>query len=209
MFIDNKYKKWYFEIINRAKDRKLSIYEKHHIIPKSLGGSNNKSNIANLSPREHFICHHLLTKMTEGKNLIKMRYAFWSMTRNTKRTNRIISSKQYEIARKSFIQNTKNKSYDEIYGKEKSAEIRKKRSESTKGVSRPWAGSDGIHPKTGHNRFAKVWEVTTPEGIVVRLIGSEFTQFCITHKLSKGNFSMYGKTKGFHVICLGLASKLM
>lgn len=40
---NNKYKAWYNRIIQRAKYRKLVGYtEKHHIIPKSLGGSNKK-----------------------------------------------------------------------------------------------------------------------------------------------------------------------
>lgn len=45
IFIDNKYTNWYYQIIDSAKNRKLdtNLYvEKHHIIPKSLGGSKNK-----------------------------------------------------------------------------------------------------------------------------------------------------------------------
>lgn len=37
--------------------------EGHHIIPKSLGGSNSKKNIAVLSLKEHFIIHFILTKI--------------------------------------------------------------------------------------------------------------------------------------------------
>ena len=41
MYLQNKYTKCYYSIINRAKSRELpkEIYtEKHHTIPKSLGG---------------------------------------------------------------------------------------------------------------------------------------------------------------------------
>lgn len=38
------------------------IHERHHIIPKSIGGTNDTSNIAILTYREHFIAHWLLTK---------------------------------------------------------------------------------------------------------------------------------------------------
>ena len=67
LFINNKYTKWYYQIIESAKNSNHSCYtEKHHIIPKSLGGTNNLSNIVSLTARQHFICHWLLTKMTDG-----------------------------------------------------------------------------------------------------------------------------------------------
>lgn len=78
MFIKNKYNKWYFNIIDRAKSRTLAnddYVEKHHIIPKSLGGSNNADNLVCLTAKEHFICHLLLTKMTAGVARTKMVYA--------------------------------------------------------------------------------------------------------------------------------------
>lgn len=77
-FIESKYTNWYNSIIFRAKNRVLSdnIYtEKHHIIPKSLGGNNTKDNLAKLTAREHFICHWLLTKMVSGK---KEKYQMWN-----------------------------------------------------------------------------------------------------------------------------------
>lgn len=46
MFIKNKYTKYYTLLTDRAKGRKLNDYtEKHHIIPKSLGGSDDKENL--------------------------------------------------------------------------------------------------------------------------------------------------------------------
>lgn len=57
-FLINKYTKWYFNIIESAQRQEMDGYtEKHHIIPKSLGGSNDKTNIVKLTAREHFICH--------------------------------------------------------------------------------------------------------------------------------------------------------
>lgn len=68
MYLDNKYTICYNNIIARAKSRVLVGYsEKHHIIPKSLGGTNLKENLVRLTAREHFICHMLLVKMVEGK----------------------------------------------------------------------------------------------------------------------------------------------
>jgi hypothetical protein len=101
-YLPNKYAKWYLKITSAAKTRKLSsdVYcEKHHIVPKSLGGSNSKDNLVNLTAREHFICHLLLTKMTEGRNKAKMVHALWMMTfvKNKDQTDRHkISSRQFE-----------------------------------------------------------------------------------------------------------------
>jgi hypothetical protein len=82
MFINNKYTKWYFRIINSKKERifdRGEYFEKHHIIPKSIGGSNVKDNIIKLTAKEHFICHRLLVKMTDGRKKVKMSYALRCM----------------------------------------------------------------------------------------------------------------------------------
>ena len=90
IFINNKYTIWYYRIIYQAKDRNLLGYtEKHHIIPKSLGGANEKSNISILTAREHFICHLLLTKMTSGTNKAKMihaanSYLYWTTSNHSR-----------------------------------------------------------------------------------------------------------------------------
>lgn len=76
IFINNKYTTWYNLLINNAKNRKIDGYtEKHHIIPSSLGGTNDDDNLVKLTAREHFICHLLLTKMTTGNDRYKMNYA--------------------------------------------------------------------------------------------------------------------------------------
>jgi hypothetical protein len=94
-FLDNKYTKWYFSIIANAKTHTRVISETHHIIPKSIGGDNSADNLVNLSPREHLICHLLLTKMTEHTDKIKMYNAAWIMS------NRFtINSKLYDTIRR-------------------------------------------------------------------------------------------------------------
>jgi hypothetical protein len=82
MFIENKYSRVYYNIINRAKTRNLGkeIYtEKHHIIPKSLGGANSKDNLVVLTAKEHFVCHMILPRITQGKFKRKMIYAAWRL----------------------------------------------------------------------------------------------------------------------------------
>ena len=82
MYLPNKYTKWYNQIISQALVRtNITEYsEKHHIIPKSLGGNNRKDNLVRLTAREHFVCHRLLTKMVVGDAKLKMIRAVWRMT---------------------------------------------------------------------------------------------------------------------------------
>jgi hypothetical protein len=81
MYLDNKYTKWYNSIIENSNNRTIDGYtEKHHIIPRSLGGNDDSSNLAILTAREHFICHLLLTKMTTGNARYKMCFALHMIT---------------------------------------------------------------------------------------------------------------------------------
>ena len=98
MYLQNKYSNWYFNIIKQARTRLLSGYaEKHHIIPKSLGGNNTKDNLVALTAREHFVCHLLLTRMTTGEARKKMVFAVFYLTGKGKsnRDNRVKNSRLY------------------------------------------------------------------------------------------------------------------
>lgn len=101
MFLDNKYTKWYYNIIETANTRaneNLGYIERHHIIPKSLGGSNDKDNLTKLTGREHFVMHRLLTKMCEHPmHARKMKNALCAMMYNSK--TRGLNSRQFELAR--------------------------------------------------------------------------------------------------------------
>ena len=103
MYLTNKYTRWYYNIITRAQERSITGYtERHHIIPRSLGGGNTKSNLVNLTAREHFICHWLLTKFTDGNNKEKMIYALHRMQGQNKYHNRYetkITARVYEHVR--------------------------------------------------------------------------------------------------------------
>jgi hypothetical protein len=103
----NKYKQWYANITERAKNRLLKTYtESHHIVPRSLGGGDEADNLVNLTAREHFVCHWLLVKMTTGQDHHKMLNALRMMRAekqgqqryNTKITARVYESIKQEYA---------------------------------------------------------------------------------------------------------------
>lgn len=102
----NKYKKWYESITENSKNRVINTYtERHHIVPRSLGGSNDKQNLVDLTAREHFICHWLLTKMYTGEARSKMIYALNGMKRTNKEQQRYetpITSRVYARLKEEF-----------------------------------------------------------------------------------------------------------
>ena len=63
------YQSHYNKLIERAKRRCIDGYtERHHVIPKCLGGSNNNENLVRLTAREHFVAHQLLVKIYPSNN---------------------------------------------------------------------------------------------------------------------------------------------
>lgn len=54
----------YVRLIERAKVRALEGYsERHHVLPRCMGGSNESTNLVRLTAEEHFIAHQLLVKI--------------------------------------------------------------------------------------------------------------------------------------------------
>lgn len=136
MYLQNKYTLIYFSIIERAKLRTLTGYtELHHIIPKSLGGSNSKDNLVKLTAREHFVCHLLLTKMVESASKNKMVYALWMMIKGNKNQKRNfqINSRLYSTIKIDYANSVR----ESKLGKKLSDETKRKISESKKGKPIP------------------------------------------------------------------------
>ena len=103
----NKYQRWYDSITTRAKSKPgTTPIEKHHIVPKALGGTNDPSNLAWLTPREHYICHVLLVKMHTGDAKRRMWWALHRMlyTNNPYQFRYIPSSRRFEQLREAFYQ---------------------------------------------------------------------------------------------------------
>ena len=129
LFKINKYSTWYFKIINNALSRQNQqiVGEKHHIIPKCMGGVE----VVKLTNREHYICHLLLPKIVISPiHVMKMHYALWLIVNCTHKVN----SKVYERIRLIAVEQMK------INGRKKSPEailsmrmsrLGKKRSQST------------------------------------------------------------------------------
>lgn len=113
MFIENKYTRWYYSIINNRKICDVTGYgEKHHIIPVSLGGTNEPENIIKLTAREHWICHQLLAKMVLGEDKMKMLHVcllFKKTCTSSKRYNQLKKQRSEAMRGRKHSEETKLK----------------------------------------------------------------------------------------------------
>lgn len=82
---------------------KVDCYvERHHIVPKSEGGSNKPDNLVNLTAREHYVAHLLLAKIYDDfKMLAAVKYM---QTRHNENRQFKFNSRLYEVIRKRFSQ---------------------------------------------------------------------------------------------------------
>jgi len=113
--VNNKYFAWYKKIVLSAQSRGTGV-ESHHIIPRSLGGSNEKSNRVLLTGREHLICHNLLFRCTENDDRRKMATALVLMG------GRKMPSRKYEEAKaihRSYMSQLKTGSKHTLEAREK------------------------------------------------------------------------------------------
>ena len=121
------YQNIYNQIIERAKNRELTCYtEKHHIIPKCMGGGDVSENIAVLTAKEHFLCHMLLCEIHPKNNKLKHALFLMAIGKNkVKEKSYVIGGRVYARLREEYSQMLK--------GKKQSQATRDKKSSSMKG----------------------------------------------------------------------------
>lgn len=135
-----KYLKWYVSLVTKQYNDP-GYTEKHHILPKSLGGDNSKSNVVRIPGRVHFICHKLLVRMVvDSRHKKNMIHALNMLAKsNNKNQSRYqVSSKEYEHIRKQLSASMKGEN-NPMFGKPApnrgvthSEETRRKLSEANK-----------------------------------------------------------------------------
>lgn len=104
------YEKNYFDFINSIRKKKRPEenvdYEIHHILPRSLGGTDDENNLILLTYREHYLAHFLLWKIYKNK---EMMYSFWLMNNVKSKIKFKINSRVYESLKKEFVKNQEKK----------------------------------------------------------------------------------------------------
>lgn len=74
----------YALLISRAKDRTLHGYsERHHVVPRCLGGDDSPDNVVRLTAEEHFVAHQILVKIHPLDHRIAHAAAMMANTRPT------------------------------------------------------------------------------------------------------------------------------
>ena len=71
-------------------------FEAHHIVPRSMGGSDDADNMINLTARQHFVAHWMLARAMGGSAA----RAFFMMSNFGKYGT--VNSTTYEIGRKEY-----------------------------------------------------------------------------------------------------------
>ena len=123
-------------------------HERHHIVPRSVGGSDDEDNLIDLYAREHYEAHKLLHE--ENPENEKLAFAWWMMsTKNYKTEGRYeLTAEEYELAKialseaqsKAKKEQFVNKENHPMFGKTQSEESRKKMSNAKKGRPSPKKG---------------------------------------------------------------------
>lgn len=84
------YQNIYDNIIRRGQSRVLTEYkESHHIIPRCLGGTDEPSNLVDLTPEEHYTCHQLLVKIYPDNNKLLNAALFMTANGMGRRSNKV------------------------------------------------------------------------------------------------------------------------
>jgi len=155
----------YDKLIARSRGRLLECYtEKHHIIPRCMGGGDEQKNLAVLTAEEHYVAHQLLVKMHPGnKSLVYATVMMGSARPNS-------NNKIYGWVRRKFAETQRGKIVSEEtrakmraahLGKSKhTPESRKKIAEARTGV--PWtAAQRAARPVFEYTVDDKTWNSIT------------------------------------------------
>jgi hypothetical protein len=74
-------------------------HERHHIVPKCVGGSDDKENLIDLYAREHFIAHKLLALENPNDRKLQLAYICMSFVKNDNEHRYQLNEEEYEQAR--------------------------------------------------------------------------------------------------------------
>ena len=142
-------------MIQRAKPRGLDkkvidcYFERHHIVPRCLGGLDNKDNLVLLTGREHYICHWLLWKSNKTNNSLLLAYHKMIYQKcEYQDRNFKITSAQYEVLKTANSNRMK--------------------------FNNPFSGKR--HTEEVMNRIKETWKKKVESGFVRKCKGIQLTQ---------------------------------
>jgi hypothetical protein len=84
-------------LLERPSNTLFKGSERHHIIPKCMGGKDTEDNLIYLTYREHFVAHKMLVECYPNNK--QLTYALWRMANGKHEC----SAEDYSFAREQFI----------------------------------------------------------------------------------------------------------
>ena len=201
------YKKIYDKLVEKCKVRGLDksvlegYFEKHHIVPRCLGGNDDEDNLVLFTPREHVIAHRLLWKAHPDNYSL-----MWAYTRTVNSHKGILTSREVEkakIVKAEFMSNrevseeTKEKIRQKLLGHKRTQESIEKGRKKQTGQRRSKETSERLSKKR-KELIASGW--TMPED-ARKKIGDSFRGENISeeHK-RKISVATKGKIMPAHVL---------
>lgn len=98
------YQRVYDQIVARGKERFLEEYtERHHIVPRCMGGSDDPDNLVDLTPEEHYVCHQLLVKIHPYHRGLPYALAVMSKTHEAKTGRKMYGWLRRRISKEQFV----------------------------------------------------------------------------------------------------------
>lgn len=201
------------------EDRDGTYREAHRILPGCMGGKYIGTNVAYLTPAEHYVAHQLLVKMYPGNT--SLLYAANMMTVESNLAPGRITNKKFGWLRKKYREMLSDKYTGQTIWKVNPMQnegSRKKVGESKKGrkfyyspatldevMVLPSEIPSGYVPGRSPRQADKLmadWEVTFPDGHVE--VVSNLRQFCRDYGLHSSNLlQQKNGSKGYKVKKLG------
>lgn len=111
-------------------------HERHHIIPKCMGGGNEEENLIDLFAKEHFIAHQLLVKENPDNNGLIYAWSLMAWAKRDYQDRYMITPEEYETAKIALSESRKG-AKNPFYGKKHTEETRKRISELVGGENHP------------------------------------------------------------------------
>lgn len=103
-------------------------HERHHIVPRCLGGNDDEENLIDLYAREHFIAHMMLAKENPDNRQLTLAWHLMTNVKTKHQQRYCVTPDEYEEARLAYIQTITGDN-----NPSKSDEVRRKKSVAIKG----------------------------------------------------------------------------
>lgn len=140
------YQKHYDALIERARHRVAEGYlEKHHVVPKCLGGSDDPRNLVMLTAEEHYVAHQLLVKLNPGN--VNLVYAACLMSKSP--IGKRMNNKLFGWLKRKLSEHQSEKFSGKVWTPEQNAN-------RSKTVKRQWE-DPAARAKKVANMLGKTW----------------------------------------------------